>query len=135
MEKFFIEYKIVLPLEKEIGITFHQCSRRVLKLKIKKIKANCIMHCYMRCMLKLTLNLSKRIFHQHKIHFSSTQNSISKIIRGHGLMVDRSNRMNGYAEIEWNAEIVKTWEAKIQPDIPMEIKTMRYVQGQSQRLQ
>ena len=38
MEKCFIEYEIVLPLEKEGGITFHQCSRRVLKFKIKKFK-------------------------------------------------------------------------------------------------
>ena len=42
LEKFFIEYKIVLPLEKEDGITFHQCSRRVLKFKTFKQIALCI---------------------------------------------------------------------------------------------
>ena len=48
LEKFFIEYKVVFPLEKEGGITFHECSRRVLRLKIEKFKQIAL------CMLKLT---------------------------------------------------------------------------------
>ena len=40
---------------------FSSMFKASFEVKDQKIKANCIMHCYMRYMLKLTLNLSKRM--------------------------------------------------------------------------